>query len=174
MKRLTLLVVALLFAPALSADEGMWLPRQIPELAPELAAAGMELDPGRLADLLGDPLGAVVSLGGCTASFVSPDGLIVTNHHCVARALQYNSTAVRDLVEDGFLAATRERGATGGAGLLRLRHDKLPRRHRRGSRGALRGGRGRRVGPPRRATQPRARRCLRGARRRALSRGGLL
>jgi hypothetical protein len=34
-----------------------------------------------------------VSLGGCTASFVSPDGLIVTNHHCVTGQLQFNSTS---------------------------------------------------------------------------------
>jgi len=107
LKPFAALLAAALLALPVAADEGMWLPRQIPDLAPELAAAGMTLDPARLADLLGDPLGAVVSLGGCTASFVSPDGLIVTNHHCVARALQYNSTAERDLVRDGFLAATR-------------------------------------------------------------------
>ena len=38
-------------------------------------------------------MGAIVSLGGCSASFVSPDGLIVTNNHCVQGSLQYNSTA---------------------------------------------------------------------------------
>ena len=43
-------------------------------------------------DLTGHPMGAIVWLGGCTASFVSPDGLIATNHHCAAGALQYNST----------------------------------------------------------------------------------
>ncbi len=85
----------------------MWMPSQIPGLAAELAAMGMELDPARLADLTGDPLGAVVSLGGCTASFVSPEGLIVTNHHCVTGTIQYHSTPERDLLADGFLAATR-------------------------------------------------------------------
>ena len=45
-----------------------------------------------LADPLAAPLAAIVSLGGCTASFVSPEGLIVTNHHCVQGALQLNST----------------------------------------------------------------------------------
>jgi len=52
-------------------------------------------------------MGAVVSLGGCSASFVSPDGLIITNHHCVRSALQYNATPERDLLKDGFLAKTR-------------------------------------------------------------------
>lgn len=83
------------------------MPRQIPDLAPELAAAGMTLDAARLADLTGDPMGAVVSLGGCTASFVSPEGLIATNHHCVYGSVQFNSTPERDLIRDGFLAATR-------------------------------------------------------------------
>jgi len=46
-----------LFAGALLADEGMWMPRQIPDLAPELKAAGMTLDPAKLADLTGDPMG---------------------------------------------------------------------------------------------------------------------
>lgn len=107
MKRLVPALCAVLAAP-LAADEGMWMPRQLPALAGELAAAGMELDPARLADLTGDPLGAVVSLGGCTASFVSPDGLIVTNHHCVYGSLQYNSTPERDLVANGFLARSRQ------------------------------------------------------------------
>jgi hypothetical protein len=97
----------LLGATAVPADEGMWMPQQIPGLAGELRAAGMTLDPERLADLTGDPMGAVVSLGGCTASFVSPEGLIVTNHHCVYGTVQYNSTPERNLIHDGFLARTR-------------------------------------------------------------------
>lgn len=101
------LALALSVAGAAGADEGMWMPRQIPDLAPELEAAGMQLDPARLADLTGDPMGAVVSLGGCTASFVSPEGLIVTNHHCVYGTVQFNSTPERDLITLGFLAASR-------------------------------------------------------------------
>jgi V8-like Glu-specific endopeptidase len=44
---------------------------------------------------------------GCSASFVSPDGLVLTNHHCVATCLADNSTAQRDLVANGFNAATQ-------------------------------------------------------------------
>ena len=47
----------------------------------------------------------MVSLGGCTASFVSPQGLVVTNHHCAYGAIQLNSTPERNLIADGFNAA---------------------------------------------------------------------
>jgi len=90
----------------LFAGEGMWMPEQVPQLAPELTKMGLKLDPRKLADLTGDPMGAIVSLGGCSASFVSPKGLIVTNHHCVYNYLQFNSSPDRDLIEKGFLAKT--------------------------------------------------------------------
>ena len=47
-----LVLAVALPAPAVRAEEGMWQPRQIPELAPELKAAGMELDPARLGEVL--------------------------------------------------------------------------------------------------------------------------
>ena len=45
---------------------------------------------------------------GCTGSFVSPEGLILTNHHCAASCLAENSTAQRDLLKDGYLANGRQ------------------------------------------------------------------
>ena len=96
----------LAFAPVL-AEEGMWMPRQVPDLAGQLADKGYKVDTKSFSNLAGSPMGAVVSLGGCSASFVSPDGLIITNHHCVRSALQYNATPERDLLKDGFLAKTR-------------------------------------------------------------------
>jgi Peptidase S46 len=103
-KLLLLLFIAL---PA-AADEGMWMPQQIPQLAGELKKLGFTIDPNRFADLTGDPMGAVVQIPGCTAAFVSPEGLIVTNHHCAYGSIQHNSTPERDLITDGFLAGTRE------------------------------------------------------------------
>ncbi len=105
-----------LCAAWLHADEGMWMPQQMPELGAKLKALGFKGDPKEFADLTGQPMGAVVSLGGCTASFVSPDGLIVTNHHCAAGALQFNSTPQRNLLLDGFLAKTREEELPNGPG----------------------------------------------------------
>ncbi len=102
--------------PSDRADEGMWMPEQIPALADRLKALGFQGDPHAFADLTGFPMGAVVSLGGCSASFVSPDGLIVTNHHCVQAALQFNSRPERNLMKDGFLARTREEELWAGPG----------------------------------------------------------
>ncbi|HEX7814720.1 MAG TPA: S46 family peptidase [Dyella sp.] len=89
------------------AVEGMWQPAQLPAIAATLKQHGLQLDPKTLTDLTAYPMGAIVSLGGCTASFVSPEGLIVTNHHCGYGALQYNSTPQKNLIVDGFLAKTK-------------------------------------------------------------------
>ncbi|MFT4178945.1 MAG: S46 family peptidase [Thermomonas sp.] len=89
------------------ADEGMWMPSQLPQLQKQLKATGFRGDPKALADLTRKPMAAVVSLGGCTASFVSPEGLVVTNHHCALGAIQLNSTPEKNLIRDGFIAATR-------------------------------------------------------------------
>lgn len=104
----TLLAVSL--APALTAHavEGMFTPDQLPEIAKDLRKKGLKLDTRDLADLTGFPMGAVVSLGGCTASFVSPQGLVVTNHHCAYGSIQYNSTEEQNYLEEGFLAANFE------------------------------------------------------------------
>ena len=103
---LALLPAAVLNAPAAHADEGMWQPSQMPELGDRLRELGLRMDPASLSDLASKPLDAVISLGGCTASFVSPQGLVVTNHHCAYGNIQYNSTPERDLLAEGFVAAT--------------------------------------------------------------------
>ncbi len=88
---------------------GMWMPRQmtLPIHAKQFAAMGVSIPVEALSDPLVAPLNAVVSLGGCTGSFVSPDGLVITNHHCVQGSLQLNATPAKNLVENGFLARTR-------------------------------------------------------------------
>ncbi|HEU4850970.1 MAG TPA: S46 family peptidase [Telluria sp.] len=103
----TLLALAILSTVAVAhADEGMWMPQQLPQIANQLKAAGLELDPAKLTKLTEFPAGAIVSLGGCSASFVSPQGLVATNHHCVYNSIAVNSTKERDLLANGFLAKT--------------------------------------------------------------------
>ena len=77
---------------------------------------GVQIDPKLLADPLAAPLGAVVQLPGCTGTFVSGEGLIVTNHHCVQGPLQLNSTPEDNLVENGFLAKTKADERSTGPG----------------------------------------------------------
>jgi molybdenum-dependent DNA-binding transcriptional regulator ModE/V8-like Glu-specific endopeptidase len=84
-------------------DEGMWtfgnLPRD--DVAKKY---GVQISD----EWLGRFQKAVVRLeSGCTASFVSASGLLLTNHHCAQTCLDENSTAERDLVAAGYLAATR-------------------------------------------------------------------
>jgi hypothetical protein len=51
-------------------------------------------------------MGAIVQLQGCSGSFVSGEGLVVTNHHCARGSVQYNSTAENNYLVNGFLAKT--------------------------------------------------------------------
>lgn len=98
------LVLAIAGAQKARADEGMWQPELLPAIADKLTARGLRMDPAALTDLTEHPMGAIIGLGFCTASFVSPDGLIVTNHHCAYGAIQYASTEDDNLLEKGFVA----------------------------------------------------------------------
>ncbi|GGD75442.1 dipeptidyl peptidase S46 family protein [Lacimicrobium alkaliphilum] len=104
MMKTTSLAALLLTSSTLMAAEGMWQPHQLPEIAPQLKAAGLQLDPDKMTDLSSFPMNAIISLGGCTASFVSPKGLAVTNHHCAYGSIQYNSSEDNNLLENGFVA----------------------------------------------------------------------
>jgi hypothetical protein len=98
--------VAMSFNPLAQADEGMWMPSQLPSIGQQLKAAGYRGDPAALADLTRPPLSAVVKVGGATGAFVSDKGLVLTNHHVAFGVIQYNSTAGRNLIDDGFVAAS--------------------------------------------------------------------
>ncbi|KGM53355.1 peptidase S46 [Lysobacter arseniciresistens ZS79] len=104
---LALSLSAGLLAASAHADEGMWLPAQLPQIADRLREAGFEGDPAALADLTRPPLNAVVKVGGGTGAFVSGEGLLLTNHHVAFGVIQYNSSPERDLIGEGFIAATR-------------------------------------------------------------------
>src|SRR6187551_341772 len=88
-------------------DEGMYAPGQIAGLP--LKKRGLKIKPTDIYNPAGGGLTeAVIRLSiGCTAEFVSPDGLILTNHHCGFDALVSASSPERDLVETGFKADNR-------------------------------------------------------------------
>ncbi|MGX9696599.1 S46 family peptidase [Janthinobacterium lividum] len=120
------LPVALLgaFAGA-HADEGQWQPHQLPQLKAELKRVGIEIPAEKLADLSKHPMSAIVSLGGCSAAFVSDAGLVVTNHHCAYGAVQRNSTPEHNYITNGFLAKTRAAELPGGPNSLVYVTDKV-------------------------------------------------
>src|SRR5688572_23442136 len=92
---------------ALAFDEGMYAPGQIASLP--LGKKGLKIKPTDIYNPGAVGLtDAIVRLSsGCTAEFVSPDGLILTNHHCGFDALVSASTPDRDLVEKGFKSDNR-------------------------------------------------------------------
>lgn len=89
-----------------AAEEGMWMPNQVTQIGEAMRGEGLQLDPAQLGRLDAAPLNAIVSLGGCSAAFLSPEGLVATNHHCVLGSIQYNSKAGQDYLTNGFLAKT--------------------------------------------------------------------
>lgn len=101
-------VLALQVGPMpLLADEGMWTfdnpPRQLWRDRYRFEPSDAWLDHLRLSSIR-----LMEGTGGGSASFVSPDGLILTNQHVAGGQLQKLSTSARDLVRDGFYAASRE------------------------------------------------------------------
>ena len=98
------LLIAALFAPnQILAHEGMWtfdnLPREQLKTKYDFSADQTWVD---------HVMRASVSTGGCSASFISPDGLVLTNHHCVAGCLQQISSAKKNYLVDGLLMRKRE------------------------------------------------------------------
>jgi hypothetical protein len=105
-KRITLLLFCILTVLSATAQEGMWMLTQLGQL--DLVKKGLMIpveeiyspDKPCLAN-------AILLLGGGTASFVSPDGLVVTNHHVAYTALQRASSVNNNYLTNGFLAKDR-------------------------------------------------------------------
>jgi len=99
-----------LIAAGAGADEGMWPLYDLNKLDFDaLYNRGLELTPDQIFNPgQGGLSDAVIDLGGGTASFVSEDGLIITNHHVAFGAIQRQSTVDTNYLRDGFYAPTRE------------------------------------------------------------------
>ena len=111
MKRFCLLLL-LGIASVAVADEGMWTFENFPQAVVK-QKYGVDID----AAWLGRVQRSITRLeGGCTGSFASPDGLVLTNHHCAMACISALSSATDNLVENGFNSGSRagERQCPGG------------------------------------------------------------
>src|SRR5215510_6822432 len=97
-------IAALLIMPAATlAEEGMWTFDNFP-IARANQTLGTRIDQGWLDRVRLSS----VRFGGCSAGIVSPDGLVMTNNHCVSTCVANLSTPQRNYAETGFTPARRE------------------------------------------------------------------
>lgn len=98
-----LLTTLSLTAVTAQADEGMWLfnkfPTEIVKQKYGFTATPEWLDHARLS--------SARLAGGCSGSFVSSNGLVLTNHHCASSCIEQLSTPSKDFIETGFYAKTQ-------------------------------------------------------------------
>ena len=96
-------------APKARADEGMWLPSLIGERIDDMRAKGFRLTAEDIYSVNEASMKDAVVLfnGGCTGELISPEGLLVTNHHCGYGAIQGHSTVEHDYLTHGFWARDR-------------------------------------------------------------------
>jgi len=92
------------------ADEGMWLPSLISQRIADMQEKGFKLDAEDIYSINKASLkDAVVLFGrGCTGELISPEGLLLTNHHCGYAQIQQHSSVEHDYLKDGFWAMNRD------------------------------------------------------------------
>ena len=110
MKKITLIVLALMVAVSARADEGMWLPSLISQRITDMQEKGFKLSAEDIYSINQASLkDAVVLFGrGCTGELISAEGLLITNHHCGYSQIQQHSSVEHDYLRDGFWAMSRE------------------------------------------------------------------
>ena len=109
MRKTLILVIALMAAMTARADEGMWLPSLISQRIADMQEKGFRLDADDIYSINQASFkDAVVLFGrGCTGELISPEGLLLTNHHCGYGQIQQHSSVEHDYLKDGFWAMNR-------------------------------------------------------------------
>lgn len=109
-KKILICAVACITMTTATADEGMWLPNLIKERIKDMRKMGFKLKADDIySDTKASLKDAVVQFGGgCTGEFVSPEGLLLTNHHCGYSSIQKLSSVEHDYLTHGYWAKSRE------------------------------------------------------------------
>lgn len=111
MKRIVLIIISIgMFVQHSRADEGMWLLGLLEGNWAALHEMGLELSPEEIYAVNQSSMkDAIVKLGvGCTGSFISEKGLVLTNHHCAYFDAQSHSSPERDVLGNGYWATAPE------------------------------------------------------------------
>ena len=108
-RKITIILLALMAAVTSRADEGMWLPSLISQRIADMQEKGFRLNAEDIYSINQASLkDAVVLFGrGCTGELISPEGLLLTNHHCGYSQIQQHSSVDHDYLKDGFWAMNR-------------------------------------------------------------------
>ena len=109
-KKVIILITTMLIGMTAKADEGMWLPSLISQRIADMQEKGFRLDAEDIYSVNQASLkDAVVLFGrGCTGELISPEGLLLTNHHCGYSQIQQHSSVEHDYLKDGFWAMSRD------------------------------------------------------------------
>ena len=113
MKRIiSVFIVLITLLPAnMRADEGMWIPLLIEQFNIRLMQEkGFKLTAEDIYSVNKACMKDAVMIfgGGCTGELISPEGLLITNHHCGYGSIQAHSSLEHDYLTDGFWAMSRE------------------------------------------------------------------
>jgi hypothetical protein len=105
---ITFLIVLSAFPVLAQKNGGMWLPTELNEQ--EMKDLGLKISVKDIFDTTRPSIkDAIVQFGGgCTGEVISPQGLVLTNHHCGYEYIQYHSSVDNDLLKNGFWAKSRQ------------------------------------------------------------------
>jgi hypothetical protein len=111
MKKLFVVIFALVIGLNINsrADEGMWIPMLIEKNIVDMQKMGLKLSAEDIYSVNQSSLkdAIVIFGGGCTGEIISPEGLLLTNHHCGYGSIQKVSTEVNNYLRDGFWATNK-------------------------------------------------------------------
>lgn len=111
MKKLLIITMAFFLGlgTSLRADEGMWIPLLINKNMAEMNKLGLQLTAEDIYDINHSSIKDAIIIfgGGCTGEIVSPEGLILTNHHCGYGSIQQVSTPENNYLDNGFWAMNK-------------------------------------------------------------------
>lgn len=112
MKRIIVITLAIVLGLNLSskADEGMWIPLLINKNVEEMQKMGLKLSAQDIYDINNSSIKDAITIfgRGCTGEIISPEGLLLTNHHCGYGSIQKISTPEANYLDDGFWAMSKQ------------------------------------------------------------------